>query len=90
MEELMRDGDLALKDFDGNDLDPITNDRLYCIVYVDADGSEHELMLLWRRGKTLRSRSLPGEHGGFETSVANLTSLMRLVKEANRLLGDSE
>lgn len=88
MEEIRtRDGDLVLKDYDGHDLDATTNDRLYCIAYVDAEG-EHDLMLFWRRGDTIRSRSITGDKGGYGRSMADIASFARLAMEAQRLLGD--
>lgn len=58
MEKIVkRDGDLALLDFDG-DQDRNASDRLYCLAYFDRRGGQHELTIVWKRGKYIRSRSI--------------------------------
>lgn len=84
-ETLQRAGDLVLCDFDCSDLDMDTTNRLYCIAYVDGEG-EHELMLVWKRGETIRSRSIGGKPTGFQCSQSHIRSFARLMSAAQDLL----
>ena len=88
MDEIIaRDGDLILKDYDNLDLDKQTDNRLYCIAYVDGEGNEIDLMLYWKRGKIIRGRSVnsPGAYGGTMEFIA---AFARLCTKAQELLGD--
>ena len=87
MDEIIaRDGDLILKDYDNLDLDKRTDNRLYCIAYVDGEGKEIDLMLYWKRGKIVRGHSVnsPGAYGG---TVEFATAFARLCAKAQKLLG---
>ena len=87
IERIQRDGNLALLDFDETDKDDETRDRLYCIAYVDPEEEEedHPLMLIWRRGKAIRSRSI-GYHPEYGKGITDVMAFARLMAEAGELL----
>ena len=85
VETILMEGHLALKDFDCADDDKSKTDRVYCVTYVDSD-DQYDLMLLWRRGDIIRSRSICGGIGRFGKSESDVLLFAKLVGETYRLL----
>lgn len=87
METIKRDGNLILKDYDNTDDDEKTTNRLYCISYIDKKERQTDLMLVWRRGKNIRMRSVDGSRDCGYGSVRDILSFTNLLMEAQLLLG---
>lgn len=85
-ETILMEGHLALKDFDYSDADEFKTDRVYCITYVDSD-DQYDLMLLWRRGDVIRSRSIYGAPNQLMKTDSDVLLFAKFVGNAYRLLG---
>lgn len=86
MENIMMEGHLVLKDFDGQDTKTDPKTHLYCITYVDSE-TEHDLMLIWRSGEIIRSRSVSGGPNGYGRSFDDILIFAKMITKAHELLG---
>ena len=84
-ENIMRDGDFVLCDYDCADGDADKAKHLYCIAYIKGE-EEHEVMLIWKRGRVIRSRSIGSSLAAYRCNAANVVSFSRLLSAAQDLL----
>lgn len=84
MENVAKEGNYILKDFNKNKEGLSDKHSILCIVYVDREGAEHESFLIWRSGKTMKSRSLGSTRGDY--SVQGIVDFAKLMTKADEIL----
>ena len=83
-EDVVVRGLFTLRDFNSTESNLKAKDHLFCITYFD-DHSEHEIMLIWRRGKSVFSRTL--NHGlSLPKDTKSVVQFHSLIKAAQDIL----
>lgn len=80
------EGDMRLHDLDRLDKDERMDNRVYCISHKDSHGVYNDLMIVWRRGETIRSVSI-GHDPECGLDVRNIMDFAKCLTKAHELLG---
>ena len=80
------EGDMRLRDMDRCDDDERTCDRHYCISHKSKDGKNHDMMVIWRRGETVRSESI-GHDPEYGLKKRDIMDFAKCLMKAHELLG---
>ena len=88
MEDIAKEGSYVLKDFNKDKEGKSGKHSILCIVYIGLGGTEFESCLIWRTGKTMKSRSLGSTRG--DGSMQGIFDFANLMSKAEDILFEKD